>query len=41
MKEEQLKTNREITSLIAEYKETENVFMLRNERRMQVIEAAM
>jgi kinetochore protein Nuf2 len=41
MKEEQLKTDREITSLIAEYKETENVFMLRNERRMQIVEAAV
>jgi chromosome segregation ATPase len=41
MKQEQLKTDREITSLIAEYKETEHVFMLRNERRMQIVEAAM
>eukprot|EP00980_Cylindrotheca_fusiformis_P006599 scaffold1390_cov138-Cylindrotheca_fusiformis.AAC.2 len=40
MKEEQLKTDREISSLIAEYKETEQAFMRRNERRMQIIEGA-
>lgn len=41
MKAEQLQTDREIASLIAEYKETENAFMVRNERRMRIIETAM
>lgn len=41
MKTEQVKTDQEIAELIAEYKETEKVFMARNEKRMQAVEAAM
>ncbi|CAJ1936457.1 unnamed protein product [Cylindrotheca closterium] len=40
MEEEQIKTNKEIDAMIEEYKKAESVFMARNERRMQVIEAA-
>ena len=41
MKEEQIKTEKEVAALIAEFKETEKAFMMRNERRMQAIQAAM
>ncbi|KAL3937584.1 MAG: hypothetical protein SGBAC_007342 [Bacillariaceae sp.] len=40
MEEEQIKTNKEIDAMIEEYKKAESVFMARNDRRMQVIEAA-
>lgn len=41
MKAEQDKTDKEIAEVITEYKETERSFLLRNEKRMQVVEAAM
>jgi kinetochore protein Nuf2 len=41
MKAEKEKTDREITELISEYKETEKAFMARNEKRMQFVDAAL
>jgi kinetochore protein Nuf2 len=41
MKAEQEQNEQQIVSLIAEYQETERAFLLRHEKRMQFIEAAM
>jgi kinetochore protein Nuf2 len=41
MKAEQEKTDKEISELMQEYKERERAFMMRNEKRMQAVEAAM
>jgi kinetochore protein Nuf2 len=41
MKAEQEKTDKEIAELMQEYKERERAFMMRNEERMQAVEAAM
>jgi len=41
MKVEQEQTEKEIASLIAEYKETERAFLARHEKQMQFIEASM